>query len=63
LIDGVKQEKEGLPEEDKFDMLMDTLGWVVNEYLHEKKDEKIETKEKDSKVVEVEKEEGTIDLR
>jgi hypothetical protein len=26
LIDGVKQEKEGLPEEDKFDMLMDTLG-------------------------------------
>jgi hypothetical protein len=63
LIESFKQAKETLPEEDKFNMLMDTLGWVVNNYLHEKKDDEVEDEKKGDEVEKVKEEEGTIDLR
>lgn len=54
-------------EEDKFDVIMDALGWVVWNYLDKKDIEKSEKQEKIEELIEkieqIKEEEWTIDLR
>jgi hypothetical protein len=67
LIEWLKEENETGTEDEKFDMVMDALSWVVWDYLHENKTlEKGQDEEENKSKKEVEKiknEEWTIDLR
>lgn len=50
-------------EEDKFDMIMDALSWVVWNYLEKKEDEKVEEDSKDKDLANIKNNKNTIDLR
>ena len=48
----------------KFDLMMDTLGWIVEDYLwKEKEDKDLKEKEKENILKNVEEKDSTIDLR
>lgn len=50
-------------EDDKFDIIMDALGWVVENYLDKKMNKKEKEDELNKVIEKVEKTEWTIDLR
>lgn len=64
LIESIMNEESDEDiEQDKFDMIMDALGWVVWNYLDKKKEKTKKEEILEEKIKQIEKELWTIDLR
>jgi hypothetical protein len=66
LIEAVKNERDDPTEDDKFDMIMDSLNWVVWDYLTKNKtvikEQKDDENYKKDEIEKIMKSEGTINL-
>lgn len=63
LIEWIMNNEEEDIETDKFDIIMDALGWVVWNYLEKGKEKTRKQEELEEKIKEIEKQIWTIDLR
>lgn len=59
----MNEDNEDDIEQDKFDIIMDALGWVVWNYLEKGKEKTRKQEELEEKIKEIEKQIWTIDLR